>query len=169
MEHYELLFIVPGSLTDEEAPETISKVKKLLEDLEGKIIKEENWGRKTLEYKIDNQSQGTYAWFEFDLATEKIAEVNKRLRLSREILRFLVTKSRVITEEEIRKDEEVKKKIESKKKDKVKEQLAEAEKEKEPEKQAQVKEEKPKAKPKPSISMDDLDKKLDDLLIDDLK
>ena len=169
MEHYEMLFIVPGSLTDEEAPETISKVKKLLEDLEGKIIKEDNWGRKTLAYKIDNQTQGTYVWFEFDLPSEKIAEINKRLRLSREILRFLVTKARIITEEEIKKDEEVKKKIESKKKDKVKEELAEAEKEKEPEKQAKPKEEKPKAKPKASISMEDLDKKLDDLLTDDLK
>ena len=46
MEHYEMLFIVPGSLTDEEAPATVAKVKKLLEDLEGKIIKEDNWGRK---------------------------------------------------------------------------------------------------------------------------
>jgi len=73
MEHYEMLFIVPGSLTAEEAPETISKVKKLLEDLEGKIIKEDNWGRKTLAYKIDNQTQGTYVWFEFDLPSEKIA------------------------------------------------------------------------------------------------
>lgn len=179
MDHYEILFIVPGAVSDEKAPETIAKVKKLIEDLEAKITSEENWGRKNLAYKVGNETQGTYALMTFDIEPKQIAEINRRMRLSREILRHLIVKARIKTAEEIEQEKRVAEKIQAKKKDVVKKELADAEKE-EAEK-AQPTPVKPKEEVKPAVvkapptkeeekvSMEDLDKKLDELLSDDLE
>ena len=180
LEHYEVFFIVPGAMKDEEALETIGKVKKLLEDLEGKITKEDNWGRKSLAYPIKHETQGTYGLFEFDLDPKQLQELNKRMRLSREILRYLVVKAKIKTAADLAEEEKIKEKIASKKKEAMKEKIEVAEKEKKED--AEIKTKKAvtqekiekSASPKPStekkekVSMEDLDKKLDELLSEDL-
>ncbi|MBU0731359.1 30S ribosomal protein S6 [Patescibacteria group bacterium] len=179
MEHYEVLFIVPGAMKDEEAAETIGKVKKLLEDLGAKITKEENWGRKSLAYQIKHETQGIYGLFEFDMEKDKLEELNKRMRLSREILRHLVIKARIKTAEEVMEDEKVEEKIAARKKEAMKQELDEAEQEKKEE--AEIKPKKvveEEAKPvevkvptpeDEKVSMEDLDKKLDELLNEDIE
>ena len=179
MEHYEVLFIVPGSMKEEEAEGTIGKVKKLLEDLGGKITKDENWGRKSLAYQIKHETQGIYGFLEFDMEKDKLEEVNKRMRLSREILRHLVIKARIKTAEEAMEDEKVQQKIAARKKEAMKQELEEAEQEKKEEaeikpKKAVAEEKKPvevkKATPEDEkVSMEDLDKKLDELLNEDIE
>ncbi|MBU0670732.1 MAG: 30S ribosomal protein S6 [Patescibacteria group bacterium] len=177
MDHYEILFIVPGAVSDEKAPETIDKVKKLFGDLGGQITKEENWGRKNLAYKIGQETQGTYVLMVFDIEPKQIEEINKRMRLSREILRHLIVKARIKTAEEIEQEKTVAAKIQAKKKDVVKKELAEAEKEEaekvQPVPLKPIEEEKPvvkeQTKEEEKISMEDLDKKLDELLSDELE
>ena len=43
---YELLYLIPAPLTEKDLPNVSKKVKKLIEQLGGKISKEENLGKK---------------------------------------------------------------------------------------------------------------------------
>ena len=83
MNQYEITFI-----TKEEKDDTI--VKDLITSLDGKILSSSSLGEKQLAYKIKHENRGFYATFIFELSPEKILELNKKLSLKEEVLRFLI-------------------------------------------------------------------------------
>ena len=50
--HYELLYLAPAQLTDEELEKTKETVKNLIAKVEGKITLEDSLGKKKLAYPI---------------------------------------------------------------------------------------------------------------------
>lgn len=113
--YYEILFIVPNKFTEEEAKKISSKVEKMITDVEGKLGLSEFWGKKKLAYKINHNEYGYYSLLEFELSKEKLAKLDRELRLSTEILRHQIVTKKRKTEEELKKDEEIRVKIDSKK------------------------------------------------------
>lgn len=158
--HYEILFIMPNKFTDEEAQKVFAKVGQLISSLEGKITLENYWGKKKFAYPINHEYYGYYGLYEFDLERTAIAEINNKLRLDNDIVRFLIVKKEVKSEEQIKKDEEIKEKIESRKeKEKAEEEKKEAKKTSETSKKSKEK----------KVDLKNLDKKLEDVLnIDNL-
>lgn len=158
--HYEILFIMPNKFTDEEAQKVFAKVKQLISSLDGKITLENYWGKKKFAYPINHEYYGYYGLYEFDLERTAIAEINNKLRLDNDIVRFLIVKKEVKSEEQIKKDEEIKEKIESRKeKEKAEEEKKEAKKTSETSKKSKEK----------KVDLKNLDEKLEDVLnIDNL-
>ena len=66
------------------------KVKKIIQDLDGRIISEQFLGRKKFAYSIKKEDAGFYISYLFDAQSDKIAELNKKLKLDSEILRYLI-------------------------------------------------------------------------------
>ena len=93
--HYEILFIMPNRFTDEEAKGVFAKVGQLISSLEGKITLENYWGKKKFAYPIKHEYYGYYGLYEFDLERASIAEINNKLRLDNDIVRFLIVKKEV--------------------------------------------------------------------------
>lgn len=154
-DHYELMYIVPVSFTSEELKPITEKIKKLIEDHKGQITKQDDLGKQKFAYPIKHQSHGYYQLVEFDMPKDNLVGLNSALQLTTEILRFLVVKAKIKTEEDLKKEKELQEKL-AKKKEK------EIEKIKADEKEAK---DKPKAaKEKKKVSLEDLDKKLDELL-----
>ncbi len=159
--HYEMLFIMPNKFTDDEAKGVFQKVGQLLKSLEGKITLENYWGKKKFAYPINHEYYGYYGLYEFDLERTLIAEVNNKLRLDNDVLRFLIIKKDVKNEEQVKKDQKIKAKIEDKK--------AKVEKEKEEEIKKTTKKSTSKKEADKKIDLKTLDEKLDDVLnIDNL-
>jgi small subunit ribosomal protein S6 len=157
--HYEILFIIPNKFTDDEAQKVFKKVKDLIESMDGKISFENYWGKKKFAYPINHDHYGYYAYYEFDLDRSLISEINNKLRLDKEVLRFMIVKKDLKTEEQIKKDAEIQEKIDKRK----------AEEEKEEEKTKAKKESSPKKKKEDKVDLKTLDEKLDDVLdVDDL-
>lgn len=157
--HYEILFIIPNKFTDEEAQGVFQKVSQLLKSLEGKITLENYWGKKKFAYPINHEYYGYYGLYEFDLERALIAEVNNKLRLDNDVLRFLIVKKDVKNEEQVKKDQKIKAKIEDKK--------AKVKKEEETKKIA--KKSTTKKEDDKKIDLKNLDEKLEDVLnIDNL-
>ena len=73
--HYETVFILTPVLSEDQAKETVKKIKKTLNDLGAKVLHEEFWGLKKLAYPIDKKSTGFYQLFEY--TTESITLVNE--------------------------------------------------------------------------------------------
>ncbi|MDD3711399.1 MAG: 30S ribosomal protein S6 [Patescibacteria group bacterium] len=162
--HYEILFIIPNKFTDDEAKDIFKKVGQLITSLEGKITLENYWGKKKFAYPIKHENYGYYGLFEFDLERTLISEINTKLRLDNNILRFLIIKKDVKNEEQIKKDQKIRAKIEDKKA-KVQEEKEEKEKKiKKATKKITSKKDEDK-----KIDLKNLEEKLDDVLnIDNL-
>ena len=161
--HYEILFIIPNKFTDNEAQDIFKKVGQLITSLEGKLTLENYWGKKKFAYPIKHENYGYYGLFEFDLERNLISEINTKLRLDNNILRFLIVKKEVKNEEQIKKDQKIKAKIEDKKA-KVKEEEAQEAKIKKTSKKTSTKKDSDK-----KIDLKNLDEKLEDVLnIDNL-
>lgn len=158
--HYEILFIMPNRFTDEEAKEVFTKVGQFISSLEGKITLENYWGKKKFAYPIKHEYYGYYGLFEFDLERAAVAEINNKLRLDNNIVRFLIIKKDVKSEEQVKKDEKINAKIEGKKAKAKEDDVKEI-------KKATAKA--PKKSEDKKIDLKNLDEKLEDVLnIDNL-
>jgi small subunit ribosomal protein S6 len=113
--HYELLFVLPNKFTDDEAKAVSERVEKTLTEQGGSITFREFWGKKKLAYPIKNNVYGYYSLLEFDLEGKQLAKIDKVLRLSNEVIRFLIVKKKVKSEAEIQKQVKIAAKINSKK------------------------------------------------------
>jgi len=163
MQHYELLFITSIELDEQVQAAILKKVSDYVTGEGGIISKHENWGSRKLAYEINHKTNSFYVLIEFDLEADKLKKLDANLRLIPEILRYLILKKRVKTEAEVAKEKTIQEKVAAKRI---------AAEEKKEEVKEEIKEEKPKkvkTKPKDTkISLDDLDKKLDDILKEEI-
>lgn len=90
---YELTFIVRVDPSEEVMNETVQQVKGWVEanDL-GKVNKIDRWGRKKLAYEIQKQREGYYVLFEAEIDTKNLNDLELNLRLSANILRYLLVR-----------------------------------------------------------------------------
>lgn len=92
MQNYELLFILPGTLSDQETAPTVEKVKGIIEKNNGKEYSLEVMDKKRLAYPIKQIRYG-YFYLAFFKAEPKDSEqMQKELRLMPELLRALAQK-----------------------------------------------------------------------------
>ena len=89
MNHYETVFIMTPVLSDDQAKEAVSKYKKLIQELGGKIFHEENWGLKKLAYPIQKKSTGFYHLFQFQAPGAAIGTLEVEYKRDERLLRFL--------------------------------------------------------------------------------
>jgi small subunit ribosomal protein S6 len=89
---YELLYIIPAPLTEKDVPNVMKKVKKIIEEMGGKIIEEKNLGNKKLAYPIKQVYRGFYILNLLEINPLKIEKLNKNLELYSGVLRHLITK-----------------------------------------------------------------------------
>ncbi|MAF25972.1 30S ribosomal protein S6 [bacterium] len=90
--YYELLFLVGGNVAETDVPKINDKAKKEIEKLAGKVIGENSLGKKRLAYPIEDNSFGYYMVLEFNLDIDKLNELDDTLKLNQDILRHQIVK-----------------------------------------------------------------------------
>ncbi|PKM91150.1 30S ribosomal protein S6 [Candidatus Falkowbacteria bacterium HGW-Falkowbacteria-1] len=159
--HYEILFIIPNKFTDDEAQKVFKKVGGIIVSNDGKISMEDYWGKRKFAYPINHEYYGYYGLYEFDLERNLIAKINDTLRLDKEVVRFIIVKKEVKSEEQIKKDKKIKEKIENKKNEEIENKKEEVKKE--------IKKTSKKKDGGEKLDLKNLDEKLEDVLnIDNL-
>lgn len=165
MQEYELCVLFGGDQTSEEADETSKTVENLLEQIQAQVKFKHSLNRRKLAYAISEQTHGSYYIWLIQAEPSQIQELNEKLRLSQEVLRYITTKLENITiEEKIKQMQEPKKEPDLEKNEPKPEQQAIEEKISEPE---PAKERKEVKKESEKVSLDQLDEKLDELLESD--
>lgn len=91
MKDYELTVLFHPDLEMNLDP-ALGKVKKLIEANKGKIIKEENDGKKRLAYSINSQDFAIYYYFDIELPVEAPAKISSSLNINDEVLRYLLVR-----------------------------------------------------------------------------
>ena len=89
MKHYELLFVLKPTLTQEESTQKFDFVKSVLEKNECEIVSVNDMGVRKLAYKIDKFERGHYFVIYFKAFPVVIDEILRNLRYTEEIIRFL--------------------------------------------------------------------------------
>ena len=86
---YEILFIADPNLGEPEVDALTLQVQGFVEHAGGKIDKVEKWGKKRLAYPIGKNREGSYVLMIANAPGSSISEVERRMRVTDGILRFL--------------------------------------------------------------------------------
>lgn len=89
---YETVFILRQDLTSQQVEDLSKDFKKIITDGNGKLIKEENWGLRTLAYKIKKNKKGHYVLFETEAPATTIDEFERKMGINENVLRFMTIK-----------------------------------------------------------------------------
>ena len=89
---YELMLVLKPDAPDERASAVIDRTTRYVVAQGGQIVKVAPWGRRRLAYPIDRYREGSYHIILFDAPSTVIAEVERGLLITEEVLRHLVTR-----------------------------------------------------------------------------
>jgi small subunit ribosomal protein S6 len=88
MRRYEMMVLITDALDDDAAASVFERVKDTLTGQGGQLVDEAYWGKRRLAYEIDKRHHGFYGVLDFEATTEAVAEVERLLGLSDDIIRF---------------------------------------------------------------------------------
>jgi small subunit ribosomal protein S6 len=89
---YELVYVVSPDATDEQVTDLHTQVDGIAQRLGGKIDKTENWGRRKLAYEIGHHREGTYVVETITGSGDLVKEIDRRLRVSDQVIRHLIVR-----------------------------------------------------------------------------
>ena len=89
MNKYELAVVVNAKLEDEERTATIEKVKEYIARFGGTVTDVDDWGKRKLAYEIQKMHEAFYYFVHFEADSTCPAEVEKRVRIMENVLRYL--------------------------------------------------------------------------------
>ena len=92
MNKYELAVVVSAKIEDDERTATLEKVKEIITTNGGTITNVDEWGKKRLAYEVQKMKEAFYYFIQFDGASTVPAEVESRVRLMENVVRYLVVK-----------------------------------------------------------------------------
>ena len=89
---YELMYVVRPNVDETSLTAVNEKVDHLITAGGGEILKREDWGKRRLAYPITKFTEGFYSVLQFNLPAPAVHDLDRTLKLTEEILRFLVTR-----------------------------------------------------------------------------
>ncbi len=92
MSKYELALVVNAKIEDEEREAVVEKAKAYITRFGGTVTEVEEWGKKRLAYEIQKMREGFYYFIQFEAEATCPAELEKRVRIMENVLRYLVVK-----------------------------------------------------------------------------
>ena len=90
MSRYELALVVNAKIEDEARAAVVEKAKRYVERFGGTITEVEEWGKKRLAYEIQKMREGFYYFIQFEAETTCPAELESRMRIMDNVLRYLI-------------------------------------------------------------------------------
>ena len=89
MAFYESVFIIRQDVSSSDVDKITNDVTKIIIDNGGEVIRTEYWGLRTLAYKIGNNKKGHYVFLGLNTTHSVINEVERKMKLNENIIRFI--------------------------------------------------------------------------------
>ncbi|HWA51691.1 MAG TPA: 30S ribosomal protein S6 [Patescibacteria group bacterium] len=90
MRKYELTIVLDGKATAAKKKSVQERIEKLIKEAKGKTDKVKDLGTKDLAYKIGKSETGAYLMFPLELESESAKEINSKMRVDTEVIRYLL-------------------------------------------------------------------------------
>ena len=104
MRNYEVVFVAAPTLASEELDGFIDHIQAVVEGKNGKVVKVDNWGKKSLAYRIKKFREGYYVVLSIEGNGSAIAELERRFRVTDYIIRFISVR----VDESLKRSEKIK-------------------------------------------------------------
>jgi len=92
MRRYELMLVLRPDAPDERTSAIVDRTTRQIATDGGQIIKVAPWGRRRLAYPIERYREGSYHIVVFEAPSTTIAEIERSLLITEEVLRHLITR-----------------------------------------------------------------------------
>ena len=89
---YEHVFMARQDVTPQQVETMIDQYRGVIEQNGGTIAKTEQWGVKSLAYRIKKNRKAHFALFNLDAPPAAVAEMERQMRISEDILRFMTVR-----------------------------------------------------------------------------
>ena len=92
MSLYEHVFLARQDISAQQVDALLQSFRSILEERGGSVGKTEYWGLKSLAYRIKKNRKAHYALMNIDAPHEAVTELERQMRLSTDVIRFLTVK-----------------------------------------------------------------------------
>ena len=89
---YETIFILRPDTNQEGITLVNTRVRSVIDQMGGKIMKLDNWGKRKLAYEIKKQLKGIYLYWQFLGTTGMVEEIERNLRMLDSVIRYYTVK-----------------------------------------------------------------------------
>ncbi|MEM0908698.1 MAG: 30S ribosomal protein S6 [Pseudomonadota bacterium] len=89
---YECVFLVRQDVSGQAVDELVEQYTTLLGEHGGSVARTENWGLKTLAYRINKNRKAHFALMDIDAPPAALEEMERQMRLNEDVLRTLTVK-----------------------------------------------------------------------------
>ena len=86
---YETVFIARQDLSSAAAEQLTETFAQLIRDNGGEVTKTEQWGLKTLAFRMNKNRKGHYVLFNLNAPHAAVAEMERNMRLNEDVLRYI--------------------------------------------------------------------------------
>lgn len=87
---YELGFILNPEVNEDQTRAILGRVEQIVTNYGGQIVRVNQWGRRRLSYPIEHHRDGFYVFIDMILTPETVAELDRTLKVSEDVLRHLM-------------------------------------------------------------------------------
>ena len=89
MAFYESVVIARQDLSTAQVDALGDELANILQEGGGKVTKRENWGLRSLQFRIRKNRKGHYLFFNLDTPAAALNEYERRMRINEDVLRYL--------------------------------------------------------------------------------
>lgn len=89
---YEHVLLGRQELSTTQVDALVDEYKAIIEKGDGKVTKTEYWGLRPIAYKIKKNRKAHYTLLNIDAAPQAVAEMERQMRISSDILRFMTVR-----------------------------------------------------------------------------
>ncbi len=90
---YEMVLVISPELDEDKFNTTLNKINQLIADVGGEVSDVKQWGKRRLAYPIKHFSEGNYVLTQLKLKPTLNKEVEAKLQIHEEVLRYLLVRS----------------------------------------------------------------------------
>ena len=92
LREYETIFILRPDAQAESIAQVNQRIRGVIEQMGGKLLKLDNWGKRKLAYEVKKQLKGIYLYWQYLGTTGVVEEIERNLRMLDQVIRYYTVK-----------------------------------------------------------------------------
>ena len=89
---YETIYIVRPNSTNDAVAEINARIRGIIEERGGKVLKVDNWGKRRLAYEVRKERKGIYLYWQYLAGPGVVEECERNMRMLDDVLRYMTVK-----------------------------------------------------------------------------
>jgi small subunit ribosomal protein S6 len=89
---YEHVFLARQDASTQQVEELTTQMSGIVEQLGGKVVKTENWGIRSLTYRMNKNRKAHFVLLNIDAPSAAVAEIERQERISEDVIRYLTVR-----------------------------------------------------------------------------